>query len=107
MLLTYRWHIANSYLCPYFDVKPSSCFYCSITSTQLQKNSECCSMKELSIYKYNKNGVNRKKQCLIVCLIIGRRAIEVGLKGNVHEIRKMDVEVSEGGFAAVVVTTLC
>ena len=38
---------------------------------------------------------------------VGTHTVEVGLKGGrAHEIRKMDVEVPKGGFAAVVVTTL-
>jgi len=36
----------------------------------------------------------------------GPHSVEVGLKGRAHEIRKMDVQIPKGGFAAVVVTTL-
>lgn len=36
----------------------------------------------------------------------GQHTVEVGLKGRAHEIRKMDVQVPKGGFAAVVLTTL-
>ncbi len=36
----------------------------------------------------------------------GPHTVEVGLKGNTNLIRKMDVNVPKGGFAAVVVTTL-
>jgi tetratricopeptide (TPR) repeat protein len=36
----------------------------------------------------------------------GPHIVEIGLKGKEHLVRKMDVDVPEGGFAAVVVTTL-
>ncbi len=36
----------------------------------------------------------------------GPHTVEIGLKGNAYETRKMDVQVPESGFAAVVVTTL-
>jgi hypothetical protein len=36
----------------------------------------------------------------------GPHTVEIGLKGSEHLVRKIDVNVPEGGYAAVVVTTL-